>query len=1036
MKGLRKEKNKMKFENIKKVNEKLFETIEKTLEEKQFFEFKIKGKIEKFDWLKEASREVKTSKGIKTSKMYVFEKRSNKISSTFFKSRANDETSNACKTQASKLGVNKYMGNPKYNDTNSSEKSIEIFEKTYSDVFRNENISDFYKTYLENIINPNVPLFSKLRPLNISFDTEYTTIDNIRYTICASYSFELFEREFFIIQFFHEKYQTEFHDFSRVIFAIFKILKFIFNFKKIPYRISRLVNKNETDKCFEEIFKMHTGRRLYFQFITHFGRTDLTLFKMFSNTLYKRLENLKLNHKFEYNMGMLAVCKSAGTGGIFSVTPDGNFSIRAGASNGKNNFLLCNVAVRDTMNFTDAKNLSLSSLGKSIGFPKLEMSEIEYDDMHKTFLENPYRFLKYTAADAIITQRYFNNILGGNIMMPATINGLNAKCFRLEQMKVLKEKYNFKEQFKNFDYDFFMRGIEKITDGMEVLNDKLAVVKKYRVFNNDPYFAELNHYAKQSYFGGNNQCIQGYWIACPTIDIDLKSAYPTAEACIYDIDYRVHGKTLKTSEEIKKFNQRLEKNPFMPAFICINEFEFPENIKYPCITQKIGGNIVYVSSKNDCEYLYLTGIEYWSALKMGAKFKIYRIIEPEILKDDNGKHVRTLGYVNAELIKKRKEMVKLYGKGSKQELECKFILNGSYGKIAQGTAKNSSYNALKNEMEDVSGGNISNPYYASYITAIGRAILNLASQEIHELGYNTYSNTTDGLITDLPEEMLDSLQLYGLKKHIQKAKHIFFDEDLNSDIFEIKHKQSSFLNIATRHNIALNDKGILAHGGIKTKFPKDSMEDRNEMIRAFLECKKEGYKYIDNSVPSLRETVTKGIKFYKKEIEKTHKMKYDFKRKPVNISDLEIEFNKNKYKIAKFDTIPYKNIQEYKEYRNSTISLKLIREKKDFEALELKILNKNKKILNSEYKIKNKNFKGMNAIKIINLLRYYFEGKIEISIFNGKTQKEIADILNSLKISEREITVNDIKNAKRKERKAYIPISEISDIIKLLRKLS
>ena len=37
MKGLRKEKNKMKFENIKKVNEKLFETIEKTLEEKQFF---------------------------------------------------------------------------------------------------------------------------------------------------------------------------------------------------------------------------------------------------------------------------------------------------------------------------------------------------------------------------------------------------------------------------------------------------------------------------------------------------------------------------------------------------------------------------------------------------------------------------------------------------------------------------------------------------------------------------------------------------------------------------------------------------------------------------------------------------------------------------------------------------------------------------------------------------------------------------------------------------------------------------------------
>lgn len=163
---------------------------------------------------------------------------------------------------------------------------------------------------------------------------------------------------------------------------------------------------------------------------------------------------------------------------------------------------------------------------------------------------------------------------------------------------------------------------------------------------------------------------------------------------------------------------------------------------------------------------------------------------------------------------------------------------------------------------------------------------------------------------------------------------------------------------------------------------------------------------------------------------KTSKM-YVFEKRYNKISSTFFKSRAND-----FDTIPYKNIQEYKEYRNSTISLKLIREKKDFEALELKILNKNKKILNSEYKIKNKNFKGMNAIKIINLLRYYFEGKIEISIFNGKTQKEIADILNSLKISEREITVNDIKNAKRKERKAYIPISEISDIIKLLRKLS
>ena len=43
----------------------------------------------------------------------------NKISSTFFESGANGKTSNTYKTKTSRLGVNKYMENPKYNDTNS-----------------------------------------------------------------------------------------------------------------------------------------------------------------------------------------------------------------------------------------------------------------------------------------------------------------------------------------------------------------------------------------------------------------------------------------------------------------------------------------------------------------------------------------------------------------------------------------------------------------------------------------------------------------------------------------------------------------------------------------------------------------------------------------------------------------------------------------------------------------------------------------------------------------------------------------------------
>lgn len=389
--------------------------------------------------------------------------------------------------------------------------------------------------------------------------------------------------------------------------------------------------------------------------------------------------------------------------------------------------------------------------------------------------------------------------------------------------------------------------------------------------------------------------------------------------------------------------------------------------------------------------------------------------------------VKTLGLVNSHLISKRKELAEKYGKKSKQALDYKLAANGSYGKMAQGMNDSNSYNALVDRMESVGGGCITNPYYASYITAIARVILNLTSQEITEMGYSTYSNTTDGLITDLPEELLPSLKIYGLKRILQENRALFFNEKIDSDIFEVKHRQDTFLNVATRHNVATNTEGVLAHGGIKTQYEKDSMQDRFEMIKAFLQCSVNGYDYKDSSSVSMRQIVMKGKKFHKEDLIKNHAMRYDFKRKPYHISDENIEFQGNVYTVARFDTEPYADIQEFLKYRAAAKTYKLVRTSADFNDLILKAENNLKEIGKKVYVKKN-----INESKVTSLLRLYFQKQIDIQAFDNKTQSQIAEILNNLNYCKRKITINDIKNAKRKNRTSTLRIEDVQDLINLI----
>lgn len=86
-----------------------------------------------------------------------------------------------------------------------------------------------------------------------------------------------------------------------------------------------------------------------------------------------------------------------------------------------------------------------------------------------------------------------------------------------------------------------------------------------------------------------------------------------------------------------------------------------------------------------------------------------------------------------------------------------------------GTASHS-WSAVTEEMENVSGSGIISPVYACLTTAGVRAVLVAALNQIITLGYKVYSVTTDGFISDVPKDVLNDLNLYGLTRMFRAGR--------------------------------------------------------------------------------------------------------------------------------------------------------------------------------------------------------------------------------------------------------------------------
>jgi len=596
------------------------------------------------------------------------------------------------------------------------------------------------------------------------------------------------------------------------------------------------------------------------------------------------------------------------------------------------------VIIRDTY-LLSAGN-SLAELGKIINLKKVKLSKTIIANMEKLLKENKEKFIKYAIRDseiALVYSLYLANSLNKNVSeLPVTLASLAAqKAVEYFQYKFGWNKKDINEKF---------RLLIKVKDS----DQKRHYPSRY--LQPKPGFETPLMLSTFCLYGGYNQSFRyGFFSSDKKFyDLDLNSAYPVAMSLLKQLDTKNQPEVLTKGTDLSKINFDFT----TPLFAHI-EFEFPKNIKYPCIPIKDieGGHGLIFPLRGET---YASGPEIFVACLLGAKIVvksigfIFKTLNNYILKD-----------LIKEMIKEREEAKKLYGKNSIQQLILKIRNNSLYGKLCQGLVGKKAFSPSCLKSRLIPESPISMPVYASMVTAITRAFLVLTLNLCECNNFKIYSATTDGfLVEGNPLSLLElkeppknkkSFKLYKIYKQLYQlfAEANDFLKGNNS-VWEVKGYSEYLFNSRTRLNaqISLSSCEISnAAVSMKTLHKKNTPERSLEILSKFLSRDETGSVLEEyETLTTIRQFFLKNKELGVKQPRSVHiNLEFDFKQKPKNwyvtrISDeifKELKKFKNAYKFDKemlcIETEPFQNIKEFKAWRKS---FDLMKEKLNPETIQ------------------------------------------------------------------------------------------------------
>lgn len=691
------------------------------------------------------------------------------------------------------------------------------------------------------------------------------------------------------------------------------------------------------------------------------------------------------------------------------------------------------LSVSDTMCHAPTGKQKLSDLGKVIGVEKVDIPLSDKQNMRGLLGRDPVLFAEYASTDSIVTLLYASALYGYNNALPVTMISAGARL-----MKEMMMSYLACESDEEFNREY--RGLMKVRHGKVAREDRAGFIEASSMEPISDDANTIQYYASQAYHGGYNICTEVGYFPYVTYDYDLQNAYPTAMCLVPDInwDAPIRNEIIRRNLALTDFVDNGTVNPLTP-FVGYVQFEFPRSVKYPCIPINVEGVPTYPLSSDGLDGVYVAGPFIWLALELGARVFCKRGYFLSVkLQSDGRSESRSLSSVVIQLVQDRAKAKKICGKGSLEELSLKEINNAGYGKVAQNVIDKSTWSAYKNEMEQLGCSAITNPVAAMMITSIVQVELIAAQNQIYGLGYMSCSVTTDGFISNCPEDILKCLDLYGLRSYMGVAR-LYLTDGRDAEIWEIKHAQDDLINFTTRGNVSLhcfgfddngkiignpmmiNGKpypGVCAHNSTKSGYPSDSYEDRYWLMTQVL-SRTGTVDYTKNDLTSFKELVNDEPLA---EIPRTRhiRMDFDMKRKPVpeSFKTDRVSVDGTSYEIAHFDTEPYGTVDEFKTYRNKKELTRVLRTEADWDVFWAKLATKDTKAKprDMDWSILNSCIMGHRA------------GDWTILGLEGKSVEEKCDWINAHNNSRRKYKKSDWKNARRPERQVNrLPYDLIKD---------
>ena len=554
-----------------------------------------------------------------------------------------------------------------------------------------------------------------------------------------------------------------------------------------------------------------------------------------------------------------------------------------------------NIYLRDTILLAPTGQKSLSELGNLVDVKKITLSENKEtekylkENMDFLLRDDWETFKNYALVDAEICAKYFDLIvdnyekLMGTRRIPSALSNIGVKLL-LDDWKKREVPID----------PLHAIGKQQFTETIWKREKQQYITKK-----NDVYYEEISwfiDFVTETYHGGRNE---QFWFGPSYIadwsDYDLTGAYPTAMALI--------GQPLW--DQIYSSTNKNDYTPTTLGYACI-DFEFKNNVRYPTLPVRTNNGIIFPRKGRS----YCSAPEIALAMRLGCDFKIrHGIIIPQ---DDNNK-------IFFPFLQKTIQ----HRMDAKTDLEKAFwkeITNSSYGKTAQGLRRKRVFNIQKEANQQLPESQITNPYYASFITSFVRACVGEIINSIPK-DKMVFSVTTDGFITDASDEEIRKASEGTLSSHFANSR---LNLSCKSEVVSKKHKVRQVLGWKTRGQATLipaigdeKDKTnyVLAKAGIQPPPLTREVYEQNEYI-VDLFFKRTGDTDVSVDVhTSLRDMILYHADLVNKTSTRRLNMEYDFKRRPISVADKAIEFNGKIHSHLVFNTKAWDSAEEFKSFR-------------------------------------------------------------------------------------------------------------------------